>query len=74
MVRKKKIQGSFSLAGKTILCSHCQGDEFIADEAQLNTALMTLIELDWLNKSAAILTCTSCGQVLWFRQQPARIN
>ena len=34
--------------------------------------LMTLIELDWINKSAAILTCSACGQIQWFSAQPAR--
>ena len=74
MFRKSKeaIPGEYSLAGKSIICSHCQGALFIAGEAQLNTALATLIDLDWVNKSASILTCTSCGQIQWFGKQPTR--
>jgi len=64
--------GSFSLEGKPVECPHCNGAEFIAGQAQLNTAILTLIELDWIDKSATILTCTSCGQIQWFGKQPAR--
>lgn len=74
MTRKSKeaIPGEYSLAGRSVHCPHCQGTQFIAGEAQLNTAFATLIELDWLNKTAAILTCTSCSQIQWFRVQPSR--
>ncbi|MGB2963648.1 MAG: hypothetical protein WBB69_06645 [Anaerolineales bacterium] len=64
--------GQYSLEGKPVDCPHCQGDQFIAGEAQLNTALATLIELDWMNKTATILTCTSCGRIQWFGVQPTR--
>ena len=74
MFRKSKeaIPGEYSIAGKSIICPHCQSAQFIAGEAQLNTALATLIELDWINKSAAILTCTSCSQIQWFGNGPER--
>ena len=69
---RKPDPGRYSLEGKQIGCPHCSGVEFIAGEAQLNTALMTLIELDWINKTATILTCTSCGQIQWFGKPPTR--
>ena len=69
---KKPNPGGYSLEGKPVLCPHCNGDQFIAGEAQLNTAFATLIELDWMNKTAAILSCASCGQIQWFRVQPTR--
>ena len=74
MIRKSKeaVPGKYSLAGKTVQCLHCQGTEFSASEAKLNTTFMTLIELDWADKSATILTCTACGQIQWFGQQPSR--
>jgi predicted nucleic-acid-binding Zn-ribbon protein len=68
---KNPDPGSFSLEGKSVQCPHCDGTQFIAGEAQLNTALMTLIELDWINKTASILTCTSCGQIQWFSVGPS---
>ena len=60
------------MGGKPVQCPHCQGKLFIAGEAQLNTALATLIDLDWANKSATILTCTSYGQIQWFGMQPMK--
>ena len=74
MFRKSKeaIPGEYSLAGKLVNCPHCQGAQFMAGEAQLNTALASLIELDWLNKTAAILSCTTCGQIQWFSMPPTR--
>ena len=74
MTRKSRNPdpGRYSLEGKPVHCPDCQGDQFIAGEAQLNTALATLIDLDWINKSATILTCSSCGQIQWFGKQPTR--
>jgi predicted nucleic-acid-binding Zn-ribbon protein len=69
---KQAVPGKFSLAGRAVQCPHCQGGEFISGEAQLNTAMATLIELDWLNRTASILTCTACGQIQWFGQPPSR--
>lgn len=60
------------MACKSVNCPHCQGAQFGAGEAQLNSAFATLIELDWLNKTAAILSCTACGQIQWFGVQPTR--
>ena len=74
MFRKSKNAepGRYTLAGMRVECPHCGGSEFMAGEAQLNTALSTLIELDWADKTASILTCTSCGRIQWFAQAPAR--
>ena len=63
----------FSLKGKTVSCPHCEHQEFEQGSAQLNTAGMTLLNVDWANKSATILICTNCGQVQWFIQAPERI-
>ena len=35
-------------------------------EAQLNTAGMTFLKLDWLNKTATIFVCEDCGRLEWF--------
>ena len=66
--------GQYSLEGKSVLCPHCNGAHFKAGEAQLNTALATLLKLDWTNKSATILICSSCGQIQWFGNQPSRVS
>ena len=64
----------YILEGKAIRCPHCVGAHFEAGEAQLNTALATLLKLDWTNKSATILICSSCGQIQWFGKQPSRVT
>jgi predicted nucleic-acid-binding Zn-ribbon protein len=66
--------GQYSLEGKSVQCPHCNGDQFKADEAQLNTALATFLKLDWTNESATILICASCGQIQWFEKQPLRVT
>lgn len=60
----------FTVAGKRVVCPHCSGDHFIEGRAQLNTAGMTFLNLDWANRSAATLTCTSCGRIEWFLADP----
>jgi predicted nucleic-acid-binding Zn-ribbon protein len=65
--------GQYSLVGKSIVCPHCSGTQFKVGEAQLNTAVATLLNLDWTNKSATILICAGCGQVQWFEKQPSRV-
>lgn len=66
--------GQYSLDGKPVLCPHCHGTQFKADMAQLNTALATLLNLDWTNHSAVILICASCSRIQWFARQPLRIS
>jgi len=42
----------YSLSGKAVRCPHCAGTLFKAGEARLNTALATLLGLDWTGRSA----------------------
>jgi hypothetical protein len=61
---------SYIVAGRRVRCQHCDGHLFIEGRAQLNTAGMTLFNLDWANRSAATLTCTACGRIEWFLADP----
>jgi hypothetical protein len=36
----------------------------------LNTAGMTLLGLDWANRTAATLMCDQCGLIHWFGKPP----
>ena len=63
----------YRAAGKKILCPHCTADEFAQGEAQLNTAGMSFMNLDWANKSATTLACTNCGRIQWFLKTPDRV-
>ncbi len=52
--------------GHPLKCGHCGCASFSHSRAQLNTAGMTFLNLDWLNKSADIFTCSECGHLEWF--------
>jgi hypothetical protein len=44
----------------------------VEGRAQLNTAGLTFFNLDWANRSAATLTCTSCGRIEWYLTDPKK--
>ena len=60
----------YSVAGKPVRCAHCGHDHFVEGRAQLNTAGLSFLNLDWANRSAATLACTSCGRIEWFLSDP----
>lgn len=62
----------YSAGGKQIVCEHCGHDEFDVGEAQLNTAQMSMMNLDWLNPSATTLMCDLCGRIHWYGVKPDR--
>ena len=64
--------GPYSAAGVKIVCPHCKNETFNRQEALLNTRGLTLVELDWLNKSATALLCTNCSLIQWFGKEPER--
>lgn len=47
-------------------CKHCRHTTFVMRKSQLNTALLTFLNLDWLNASAEVYVCTRCGYLHWF--------
>ena len=63
----------YALVDRTVQCSHCGGEEFTEGSAQLNTAGMTFIGLDWVNESATTLVCNACGKIAWFLQKPDKL-
>ena len=65
--------GAFAVAGRQVVCLHCQGTEFDAERAQLNTSGMTTLGLHALNQWAHTLGCTECGRIEWFATAPERI-
>ena len=63
--------GHYEVAGKIVQCSHCSGTQFAANEILLNTWLLSLLRIDWLDSSATALTCEQCGKLTWFSQESA---
>jgi predicted nucleic-acid-binding Zn-ribbon protein len=72
--RRSFAPGQYSSVGKKLLCPHCGRDEFEKGTAQLNTAGMTFLNLDWANRSATTLACTNCGHIQWFLREPEKLN
>jgi len=64
----------YTVAGKAVACLHCSHDRFVEGRAQLNTAGLTFFNLDWANRSAATLTCTSCGRIEWYLTDPEEVG
>ncbi|MES1022890.1 hypothetical protein ABN584_08320 [Gloeocapsa sp. BRSZ] len=61
------IPKHFTVAdGRRLQCVVCEHDLFWRREAQLNTAIATLFNMDWANKSAICLVCDYCGYIHWF--------
>jgi predicted nucleic-acid-binding Zn-ribbon protein len=58
--------GHFEVDGKRVSCAHCRGKKFTAKEILLNTWLLSLLRIDWLDSSATVLSCKKCGQLTWF--------
>lgn len=61
--------GSYSVDGRPVRCTQCDGESFHARQALLNTWLMSLLRFDWLDSSAAVLSCQRCGALNWFSQR-----
>jgi len=47
-------------------CQYCNHNMFFTRKAQLNTAGMSLLDMDWANKSATCYVCEQCGYIHWF--------
>ena len=56
--------------GKILHCQHCDETHFLEGSAQLNTAGMTFLNMDWANKSATTLMCDNCSLIHWFGERP----
>ena len=56
----------YKIKGKMLVCAHCGSREFKTKAVQLNTTMMTLFGLDWLNRNATTYICVECGKIEWF--------
>ena len=61
-------EGHFEVLGKRVQCAHCGNDRFAAREILLNTWLLSLLSLEWLDAGSTVLTCHKCGRLTWFSQ------
>ncbi len=58
--------GEFIIKDKKLECHHCNNSIFFKKKAQLNTAVMTFFDLDFMNPSAEVFVCSNCKYLFWF--------
>jgi len=51
---------------RPLRCAICGHHRFWRREAQLHTALGTVLNLDWAAPSATCYVCDDCGYIHWF--------
>ncbi len=61
-----KEPDTVTLGALQLHCEICKHDRFWKKEAQLNTAVATLINFDWVNPTATCCVCSGCGYIHWF--------
>ena len=54
------------LGARRLDCLVCGGEQFDYREVLMNTKGMTLLDLDWANKTALGAICRTCGHVHTF--------
>ena len=64
----------FQAAGIVLICQHCRGDLFRRRTALLNTATLSAMGIDWMDRSGAALVCESCGLIHRFLKEPQRVD
>ncbi len=57
---------TIEVGGRQLKCLVCGYDRFNQREAQLNTAGMTFMGLDWANASGICVVCANCSYIHWF--------
>lgn len=69
---KPLTPGQYMLAGKQIVCPHCESTRLIEGEAQVNTTIKSaLLGMDY--KKVYTLICSECGYLQWMMNEPHRM-
>lgn len=53
-------------AGHLLKCPICGGENLWHREAQLNTRVLTFLDLDGVNPQGSCSICEHCRHILWF--------
>ncbi|MCL4549090.1 MAG: DNA-binding protein [Bacteroidetes bacterium] len=67
---KEPFVSSYKILDKKIICTHCGSDKFQIRDVPLNTPGMTFFGLDWANRDASALICTTCTGIEWYFEKP----
>ena len=63
---RKTVSKTYRVHGKSLMCSVCEHEKFSHRPSQLNTAGMSMLGLDWANKTAHCCVCERCSHIEWF--------
>jgi len=66
MPRKAPTPSVWKANGHPVKCPTCGCSQLVESKAQLNTAALSFLDLDFLNKTATLLICTDCSHIQWF--------
>jgi hypothetical protein len=63
---KKDEPQTKEVRGHEIICPICSNKVFWRREGQLNKAVTTFFNLDWVDRSATCFVCSECTYIFWF--------
>ena len=61
---------SYTVAGKKVVCVHCENILFHKERASLNTASSSMCNTEWMDHEAHTLICANCSRIEWFYDDP----
>ena len=66
LFRKSREAHPVEIKGQQLTCPVCGNKHFWQRKAQLNSAVASFFDFDWLNKSASCFICSECTYIYWF--------
>lgn len=60
----------YLVAGRNVVCGHCENEEFTSRPGLINTRGLSFFGFDFANREATILVCSRCGHLEWFLERP----
>jgi hypothetical protein len=66
----KSTPTRYTVGAHAITCPQCSGQLFRHGKAQLNTRMLSFLDLDWADKSATTLICNQCSNIVWLAGDP----
>jgi hypothetical protein len=67
--KEPKKPENILIKGNLLKCRICDNSTFYTRQAQLNTAGLSFLDLDWANKSATCYVCSKCTHIEWFLEK-----
>jgi len=72
-LKRSKEAAEYQRAGHALACPVCGNARFWHREAQLNTRLMSFLDLDWVNPRGDCYICERCRHIMWFYNETAKL-